>query len=119
MTAAWAHSKGCAACLWSTATTCSFDNSSSLSSATYCRAQHNQRKALPGARTDRSQTWLGEFLYSANVMRTEIDLNAGYRMCERTRCYGLEARARGGACIRDRKSTRLNSSHRTISYAVF
>src|SRR5207248_4352855 len=25
----------------------------------------------------------------------------------------------GGAAVRDRKSTRLNSSHRTISYAVF
>src|SRR5437867_5235494 len=25
----------------------------------------------------------------------------------------------GGAPVRDRKSTRLNSSHRTISYAVF
>src|SRR5437867_7428456 len=25
----------------------------------------------------------------------------------------------GGSCLLDRKSTRLNSSHRTISYAVF
>src|SRR3712207_8160718 len=25
----------------------------------------------------------------------------------------------GGACLRDRKSTRLNSSHANISYAVF
>src|SRR5207248_6310616 len=32
----------------------------------------------------------------------------------------LSENARGaGTCRRDRKSTRLNSSHRTISYAVF
>src|SRR5437867_6878438 len=30
-----------------------------------------------------------------------------------------EAQSVAGGCARDRKSTRLNSSHRTISYAVF
>src|SRR5271168_2553457 len=46
---------------------------------------------------------------------------------ERAQPVGMEERARGlqlcdraGAAVRvDRKSTRLNSSHRTISYAVF
>src|SRR5207248_5979678 len=36
--------------------------------------------------------------------------------CVRCGCREAEAQLRG---IRDRKSTRLNSSHRTISYAVF
>src|SRR5207248_8997229 len=39
-----------------------------------------------------------------------------YRL--RPRRVALPVR-RGGAHVRDRKSTRLNSSHRTISYAVF
>src|SRR2546426_10988546 len=35
-------------------------------------------------------------------------------------CFGLHSfPQRGGACPRDRKSTRLNSSHLVISYAVF
>src|SRR3712207_8524770 len=32
---------------------------------------------------------------------------------------GAEERGRGGIRVRDRKSTRLNSSHANISYAVF
>src|SRR5260221_10876500 len=38
----------------------------------------------------------------------------------RRRCPGCRNRRRGdGSGIRDRKSTRLNSSHTVISYAVF
>src|SRR5437762_5393511 len=33
--------------------------------------------------------------------------------------YGVRRRCRDGGGARDRKSTRLNSSHRCISYAVF
>src|SRR5437764_10915027 len=37
----------------------------------------------------------------------------------RSRAVPGVVRARRGICRRDRKSTRLNSSHRCISYAVF
>src|SRR5690606_39696089 len=38
---------------------------------------------------------------------------------DRAPLVGRGSRLRGGARIRDRKSTRLNSSHVKISYAVF
>src|SRR5438445_6563894 len=34
-------------------------------------------------------------------------------------CFGMAESAFTGYCSRDRKSTRLNSSHANISYAVF
>src|SRR3712207_8984087 len=37
----------------------------------------------------------------------------------RGRAVGLQAELHRGAGLRDRKSTRLNSSHANISYAVF
>src|SRR5215211_8329902 len=37
----------------------------------------------------------------------------------RSCCTGLPSRTRGSPCRQDRKSTRLNSSHTVISYAVF
>src|SRR5437588_6482182 len=42
-------------------------------------------------------------------------LGAGGRRCE----HASGERRRPGAAARDRKSTRLNSSHTVISYAVF
>src|SRR5438477_9656404 len=44
----------------------------------------------------------------------ELDLGRGHRRRQRLRRRERPARAR-----RDRKSTRLNSSHMSISYAVF
>src|SRR5438034_2269851 len=41
------------------------------------------------------------------------------RRVERMRQLGLRARRRAVADVEDRKSTRLNSSHTVISYAVF
>src|SRR5437899_7066116 len=44
----------------------------------------------------------------------------GYRTCYyRTFAVGSASRAQRDAYVRDRKSTRLNSSHLGISYAVF
>src|SRR5437867_6657172 len=44
-------------------------------------------------------------------------LNRGQHRC---RCKRIAAKSKKIArCFEDRKSTRLNSSHRTISYAVF
>src|SRR5690606_40387448 len=38
---------------------------------------------------------------------------------EQTKAYGKADRDNGYRCVSDRKSTRLNSSHVKISYAVF
>src|SRR5439155_8948736 len=46
------------------------------------------------------------------VTRADVLLVTDFR-------YGEQARAEAGAVARDRKSTRLNSSHVAISYAVF
>src|SRR5689334_24293542 len=46
-----------------------------------------------------------------------------FRSCERARLVlrnsGRDTRSRGSQSRQDRKSTRLNSSHSSISYAVF
>src|SRR5207248_10769614 len=44
---------------------------------------------------------------------------AAEQTAEVSRARPQRARRRRARCGRDRKSTRLNSSHRTISYAVF
>src|SRR5438034_5661338 len=62
---------------------------------------------------------------SSDLVRTA--LNAGeaglrdgdYYSTAVNRCARLRAIAHGGQALLDRKSTRLNSSHTVISYAVF
>src|SRR5256885_12162241 len=46
-------------------------------------------------------------------------LGIGRRRCRRNRFRGPDRRKTLAGCARDRKSTRLNSSHLVISYAVF
>src|SRR5690625_5787450 len=50
-----------------------------------------------------------------SIMGTFVIIGIGYKLTER---YGGEA-IYGGVVALDRKSTRLNSSHVAISYAVF
>src|SRR5437867_10100011 len=53
---------------------------------------------------------------SDNLRPRRVRLRGDEGGCERVPAQGRAARA---ACSRARKSTRLNSSHRTNSYAVF
>src|SRR5947209_11166284 len=46
-----------------------------------------------------------------------VGKETGYKICRKGRC--IEGRSEQRRCSRDRKSTRLNSSHANISYAVF
>src|SRR5258708_11032289 len=59
----------------------------------------------------------GEHLVRARVPRLEPGHARSHRWIARGRARS-EAR-RAARCVRDRKSTRLNSSHQIISYAVF
>src|SRR5436309_11770804 len=56
--------------------------------------------------------------YQGNIIETQNDLNA---WVERVHRGGIQVNchANGDVAIKDRKSTRLNSSHVKISYAVF
>src|SRR5688500_20100325 len=64
-------------------------------------------------------TWRQE--WSARALETMIALAAGFMIAASVTDIFPEAIARGGstAALVDRKSTRLNSSHLVISYAVF
>src|SRR5256885_8109941 len=53
----------------------------------------------------------GEVRRGARILRVAVVAQLGVE--------GLERRTAGGAAHQDRKSTRLNSSHLVISYAVF
>src|SRR5699024_11790507 len=59
---------------------------------------------------------------SAGQELVERDVNdglAGAFLRDGVQRIGVLARRRAGAAVQDRKSTRLNSSHVSISYAVF
>src|SRR3712207_8305920 len=76
--------------------------------------------ALPICRTERT-----------SVERARTGGSAAATTCTRTRCEPVQRFGQGGRCwssraaavrgltLGDRKSTRLNSSHANISYAVF
>src|SRR5690348_17391959 len=71
--------------------------------------RYGDHRDLPSFPTRRSSDLLTEL--ATTVIREITDLDA------RTSAYTKLATA--GVKIRDRKSTRLNSSHPSISYAVF
>src|SRR5207248_10289008 len=76
----------------------------------YCSVAHRDLHSFP---TRRSSDLVAARKMRVLVMRAP--LSAGLPRCSDNRGHGRIARAPAG----DRKSTRLNSSHRTISYAVF
>src|SRR5206468_10513888 len=53
------------------------------------------------------------------LFRSSNEGGRGVRAVAGCRCRGAEARLHAEGGVRDRKSTRLNSSHDQISYAVF
>src|SRR3712207_8970682 len=65
---------------------------------------------------------LGEVSACPHISRDQQDNQLYARRVDRRSCTSGDAparRKRAGASRRDRKSTRLNSSHANISYAVF
>src|SRR3712207_8288651 len=61
-----------------------------------------------------------EHLHDARVLATAPDLRGrAVRVLRRHHQRAAEARVAGQPLLEDRKSTRLNSSHANISYAVF
>src|SRR5690625_5763569 len=85
-------------------------------------------RALPSFPTRRSSdlrfgmSLFGSAAFSGNLdmerSRTLVDRD-GIRLEDALREYGIELEDAPKASSRDRKSTRLNSSHVAISYAVF
>src|SRR5256884_6197149 len=69
----------------------------------------------------RSSVWLSFHVKSGNERSTPRRALVGQPPSSGSaaRLLFLEARGRPCACAQDRKSTRLNSSHGYISYAVF
>src|SRR5256885_9686773 len=62
--------------------------------------------------------------WSSDVCSSDLQVEASKRRCARSGCshcrYSSRGRlSAGSSAARDRKSTRLNSSHLVISYAVF
>src|SRR5207248_4637479 len=75
--------------------------------------------------TDRSCASATSRASSSGLRPTACAVSSTTSLRSRSRCSSHPARTRSsspdasGELERDRKSTRLNSSHRTISYAVF
>src|SRR3712207_8166141 len=65
----------------------------------------------------RSRDHLGAQAVGAEMVQREVEQEIGFRRRDGT--AGDENDGRHGEAGRDRKSTRLNSSHANISYAVF
>src|SRR3712207_7995936 len=74
-------------------------------------------RSLRGSNTIKRDTL--ELLADLKNLRADVDFDGGAR--DRADAQDLEGSAGGGllALFEDRKSTRLNSSHANISYAVF
>src|SRR5207248_10614425 len=78
---------------------------------TYTLSLHDALPIFPTSMRDPQPVGLFALLDAAG--------NAERRVDSKLSVIGLSLAKTGGAPSTDRKSTRLNSSHRTISYAVF
>src|SRR5437868_11972168 len=61
----------------------------------------------------------GEFAIAFEPLRRRAAVDFPVGLVARVRAHGIDQAAAAGDLLKDRKSTRLNSSHVSISYAVF